>query len=600
MEMSGAQFSAINSLRTGNPVLDMTFAMLVPVVFRAVFEQDKWKAIKQWLLGKRSRGAKGEASRIISCHTKGGSGWAGWHAHETKNHLLQKAVKLYLTEEAKVKFPGKAQVQLTAMHDTRFNHLHKHDKHDPIGDYRLTWIAAENEWVEVEKGLRFRHYHHQDGGNGQNGNGNDAKQVEQYMVFELSSSEPDGAQQIDAFVERAVDWYKDMMLRTKDDRRFMYTMVNDTSGKRKRPDGKEETSSFAYKRYELSDMKTFGSLFFPEKDSILRLLRDFEGKEGKYSVAGFPHKLGLLLHGPPGTGKTSLIKALAHHTGRSIINVSLSQIETNRALHDCMYDLDLSVVGKDHGDCVSFRDVIFVIEDVDACSKIVQRRDRSEGESDEAARQCDSSDDEHSLPATVSYSEMPRHHRTSPTSPPAGATTPLPYGLAPPPPMPTEGPLEMSSDYTRARKWWSDPDELNLAGLLNVLDGVVDTPGRILIMTTNHPEKLDPALIRPGRIDRCLLLGYLKEPEATQMISHYFRVGVTPEQRARLSHVLGKHHIHMTPAMMEQRCAEHDSVDTLLDSLDKTEGGTDRNPFESGFASKRQRLLASEGRVNLV
>ena len=40
------------------------------------------------------------------------------------------------------------------------------------------------------------------------------------------------------------------------------------------------------------------------------------------------------------------------------------------------------------------------------------------------------------------------------------------------------------------------------AGLLNVLDGVVDTPGRILIMTSNHPEILDPALIRPGKLLR--------------------------------------------------------------------------------------------------
>ncbi len=45
-------------------------------------------------------------------------------------------------------------------------------------------------------------------------------------------------------------------------------------------------------------------------------------------------------------------------------------------------------------------------------------------------------------------------------------------------------------------------DELNLAGLLNVLDGVVDAPGRLVVMTTNHPEKLDPALIRPGRINK--------------------------------------------------------------------------------------------------
>ena len=39
-------------------------------------------------------------------------------------------------------------------------------------------------------------------------------------------------------------------------------------------------------------------------------------------------------------------------------------------------------------------------------------------------------------------------------------------------------------------------DKLNLSGMLNVLDGVVDCPNRIVVMTSNHPEKLDPALIR--------------------------------------------------------------------------------------------------------
>lgn len=40
-----------------------------------------------------------------------------------------------------------------------------------------------------------------------------------------------------------------------------------------------------------------------------------------------------------------------------------------------------------------------------------------------------------------------------------------------------------------------------LAGLLNAIDGVASADGRLLIMTSNHPEKLDPALVRPGRID---------------------------------------------------------------------------------------------------
>lgn len=42
---------------------------------------------------------------------------------------------------------------------------------------------------------------------------------------------------------------------------------------------------------------------------------------------------------------------------------------------------------------------------------------------------------------------------------------------------------------------------ISLSGLLNTIDGAASHEGRVLIMTTNHPEKLDPALIRPGRVD---------------------------------------------------------------------------------------------------
>ena len=79
------------------------------------------------------------------------------------------------------------------------------------------------------------------------------------------------------------------------------------------------------KRYQLSDEKSFGTLFFQEKEALLNTVRHFQEKTGKYAIKGSPHKLCLLLHGPPGTGKTSLIKALAHHTGRSIVNVQLSK-----------------------------------------------------------------------------------------------------------------------------------------------------------------------------------------------------------------------------------------------------------------------------------
>merc|ERR1712232_606213 len=42
---------------------------------------------------------------------------------------------------------------------------------------------------------------------------------------------------------------------------------------------------------------------------------------------------------------------------------------------------------------------------------------------------------------------------------------------------------------------------LTFSGLLNALDGVAGQEGKLVIMTTNHPEQLDDALVRPGRVD---------------------------------------------------------------------------------------------------
>jgi chaperone BCS1 len=46
-----------------------------------------------------------------------------------------------------------------------------------------------------------------------------------------------------------------------------------------------------------------------------------------------------------------------------------------------------------------------------------------------------------------------------------------------------------------------DANKLTFSGLLNAIDGIVSQEGNIFIMTTNHIERLDPALIRPGRCD---------------------------------------------------------------------------------------------------
>ena len=87
------------------------------------------------------------------------------------------------------------------------------------------------------------------------------------------------------------------MKKTETNYRYFYELK--TIGDNRDGDGDE------YSRYRLSDEKTFDSLFFPEKENLLKLLKHFLNRTGKYSIKGYPHKLGLLLHGPPGTGTTA-------------------------------------------------------------------------------------------------------------------------------------------------------------------------------------------------------------------------------------------------------------------------------------------------------
>lgn len=61
---------------------------------------------------------------------------------------------------------------------------------------------------------------------------------------------------------------------------------------------------------------------------------------------------------------------------------------------------------------------------------------------------------------------------------------------------------------------------VTFSGLLNALDGVGAPENAIVIMTTNHPEKLDPALIRPGRVDRRFVFA---DPDDARIAAHYLK-----------------------------------------------------------------------------
>lgn len=60
------------------------------------------------------------------------------------------------------------------------------------------------------------------------------------------------------------------------------------------------------------------------------------------------------------------------------------------------------------------------------------------------------------------------------------------------------------------------------SGLLNVLDGAAARPGVTIWLTTNHRERLDPALIRPGRVDREIQFGHATADQIERLFLNFY------------------------------------------------------------------------------
>lgn len=239
------------------------------------------------------------------------------------------------------------------------------------------------------------------------------------------------------------------------------------------------------------------------KNVYLRQIEDLQGRveffmrrRDWYDSKGIPHTLGIVMYGHPGCGKTSTIKAVANETKRHIFNIMLSEIRTKEALKDLFYNEQVHVWDNNKMEVLSIplKNRLYVIEDIDAMDSVVVKRSK------EATRE-----------------EEERKIRVA-------AEMEL---------------LKLQQGETMAKAMMNgkkndEADKLDLATLLNVLDGVRETPGRIIILSTNYPERLDEALLRPGRFD--MMLEFEKHSCAVlqQHIEKHYDITLTPKQLAKV------------------------------------------------------------------
>jgi chaperone BCS1 len=107
---------------------------------------------------------------------------------------------------------------------------------------------------------------------------------------------------------------------------------------------------------------------------------------------------------------------------------------------------------------------------------------------------------------------------------------------------------------------------INLAFLLNLLDGVLETPGRILIITSNFPDKLDKALVRPGRIDVRIKFDYATTTMIKDMLKHFYELS---DKAASSILVPEELNMKYSPArIIEAFCNNYNNIQAAIKSLE--------------------------------
>ncbi len=257
-------------------------------------------------------------------------------------------------------------------------------------------------------------------------------------------------------------------------RYFVYTPSSDSTN-----DYYDATANYSEFRFESG--KSFDNIFFPEKDDILRRINFFNKNKKWYKQRGIPYTMGFLFYGEPGCGKTSTIKAIANHTDRHIVAIPLNKIKTGKELLNVFYNTKMN-----HKD-IPLHKRLYVLEDIDCADlkNVVGDRAKLDEEAEKEKSEKNNNDNTESGDDGFDILSLLKVSNNTPA-------------------------------------WDKKANKLTLATLLEVLDGVMEMEGRMLVITTNYPEKLDKALIRPGRIDLKVKFNKCTKESLIQMYQHYF------------------------------------------------------------------------------
>jgi ATP-dependent 26S proteasome regulatory subunit len=337
------------------------------------------------------------------------------------------------------------------------------------------------------------------------------------------------------------------------------------------------------------------------QNSLKEEIRDdfmrFINSEDWYNSLDIPFNRGYLFYGRPGTGKTSLIRGLSLHFKRHIHFLMLQNIKSDVELLDLFRG-------------INYKETILVIEDIDAMVSAVKSRDSVKNKNSNSDSDSDSDSDTESDSDSKSNKTktdkklkklMRKLERQNKELEKQNKQ------------IDTPGYKKRDVGYDLNSNDKEKKSGITLSGLLNAIDGVVSSPGRILIMTTNHPEVLDDALVRPGRCDAKYQFDFCNKEQIKELFQMFFNTEAPAQQLANIK-ASEYSPAHITSVFLRYRNEHHKALEHLDDLEQKVtikplvennlENDSNKNNFNSTNANsikdnvKIQNILRTLPNIN--
>ena len=355
---------------------------------------------------------------------------------------------------------------------------------------------------------------------------------ENTILLDIFSSKKN-VNEINIKIDLLVKEYEKKIKNVRQNKLFIYTIeLNDNFDL-----NYKYSKKYIWNEIEFNSNKNFDNLFFKDKLNFINKIDFFINNKKFYDKNGIPYTLGILLDGPPGTGKTSVIKCLANYLHRHIIIINFNKIKTNKDLYECFFENTYS--DKNLQNSINFENKIYIFEDIDCHIDILKKRKNEKNKNEK---------EQNNIKNTESNTENKSESNSDSDSDDNNKKNKLKR-------------YNRRLNKLQIKIEQENNDKLNLGSILNLIDGINETPGRIIIITSNHSKKIDPALKRPGRIDLHLTLDYIEYESLNKMYNHYFNEDLNKKQ---FNNIYEKN---ITPAQITNILINSEHKDEFMNKL---------------------------------